>query len=30
VQDKAVQGRIQVMDTHINFPIERTTERSWR
>jgi hypothetical protein len=30
VQDKAVHGRIQVVDTHINLPIVRTTERSWR
>jgi hypothetical protein len=26
----AAHGRILVTDTHINFPIERTTERSWR
>jgi hypothetical protein len=27
---KAAHGHILVADTHINFPIERTTERSWR
>jgi hypothetical protein len=27
---KAAQDHILAVDTHINFPIERTTERSWR
>jgi hypothetical protein len=30
VQDKAAHGHILAVDTHINFPIEKTTERSWR
>jgi hypothetical protein len=30
VQDKAVHGHILAVDTHINFSIERTTERSSR
>jgi hypothetical protein len=28
--DKAAHGHILAVDTHINFSIERTTERSWR
>jgi hypothetical protein len=27
---KAAHGHILAVDTHINFSIERTTERSWR
>jgi hypothetical protein len=27
---KAAHGHILAVDTHINFPIVRTTERSWR
>jgi hypothetical protein len=30
VQDKAAHGHILAVDTHVNFPIEKTTERSWR
>jgi hypothetical protein len=28
--DKAAHGHIQAVDMHINFSIEKTTERSWR
>jgi hypothetical protein len=27
---KAAHGHILTVDMHINFPIEKTTERSWR
>jgi hypothetical protein len=27
---KAAHGHILAVDTHVNFPIEKTTERSWR
>jgi hypothetical protein len=30
MQDKAAHGHILTVDTHINFSIEKTTERSWR
>jgi hypothetical protein len=28
--DKAAHGHILAVDTHINFSIKRTTERSWK